>query len=103
MTRARLCLGIMLLAAPAGSTTPCMGPHQLGEAHALELLSVSIDGVPLTDVSAYSEYQVEVRGEVVRKRLDGITNYVRFGADRAQIGDFGREQRESLAEFYPVY
>jgi len=103
MTCVRLCAALVLLAAPAGSATPCRGDHQLGQRIELELISVTADRVSLTDVSAYRSYDVAIQSEVDPSRLDRVTTYVQFSAHRSAKDSFGREQVESLGEFYPVY
>lgn len=102
MNKARLCLTLLLLATPAGSTTPCPRNQVVGEYRILELLSVRIDGVPQTDLRAYDRYEVAVGAEALTDRLDRSASYVRFRADRVEVGSFGREQFESLSEFYPT-
>lgn len=97
-----LCLTVLLLAAPAGSTTPCPRNQVVGEYRMLELLSVRIDGVSQSDLAAYDGYEVAVGAEALTDRLDGSASYVRFRADRVEVGSFGREQFESLSEFYPT-
>jgi hypothetical protein len=92
----------LLLAPPAGSTIPCPRDQVVGEYRMLELLSVRVDGVSRTDLRAYERYEVGVGAEALTDRLDRSAGYVRFRADRVEIGSFGREQFESLSEFYPT-
>jgi hypothetical protein len=102
MNKARLCLALLFLTAPAGSTTPCPRDQVVGEYRMLELLSVRVDGVSQSDLGAYDRYDVGVGAEALTDRLDGSAVYVRFRADRVEVGSFGREQFESLSEFYPT-
>lgn len=102
MSPLRVMLTLALLATPAGSATPCPPHRVVGEFRPLELLAVRIDGAVLTDVTAYEGYAVTVASEASTKRLDGSAAYVRFRADRVEEGSFGREQFESLSEFYPT-
>lgn len=94
---------LILLAAGPASSTPCMSHNQLGEYAELELLSVTADGAPVTDVSDYAAYQVAIQAELPPGRADDSASYVRFSARREHMDSFGRSQSEMLGEFYPAY
>jgi hypothetical protein len=94
---------LLLLASPAGSTSPCRGPTQKGELIELELVSVTANDEPLTDVSAYGNYEVAIEGTVHTQPADGVLNYVQFHASRVELDGTGREQRVDLYEFYPNF
>lgn len=103
MKRLALPLALVLIAGPAASSAPCGRDYQTGEHRDLELMSVTVNGEALTDLSAYDRYSVSIKSEVVRQPVDGKVNYIRFKSNRSEVDVTGqREQSDEWHEFYPA-
>jgi hypothetical protein len=104
MKRLALTLALVLFAGPAASSSPCGTNYQTGEHRVLELMSVTVNGEPLTDLSLYGHYTVSIKAEVVRQPVNEVVNYVRFKAHRSETQANGhREQLDEWHEYYPGY
>lgn len=94
MSTLRLLLLLLSLSWPAWAVT-CDDTRQHGEARKLELISVTIDGVPSDALDVYSAHYIRIENHVDSFELDGVTRYYTFEAVIQQ-------QNAYFEERYPV-